>query len=238
MVVRWKKTPVSNSKSEERNEKKTPTQPRQMSYTVTLTKKPGSADTNVFLGNRAGTGSALSEWQVLQRNDEIRNLGIIFVVVESTDPKLFQPSLNIRYGEDFASSSTYPARAPLKAADISSWILKFVRQIRERGLQFDADGVNSNAVVKHQTSEKAIADGQPTPGESVVNSSPVQESAGWSKPVIFGATLAAAVLAGVGIAFATSSDYVDEQEEVDALSSTPLFLVDEQERPIKEWGQN
>ena len=218
-----------------------------MSYTVTLTKKPGSTEANVFLGNRAGAGAALSDWQILQRYDEIKHHAIIFNVVESTDPRLFQPSLNIRYGEDYAGSSTYPPRASLKAAGVKAWILEFIRNNQEKLSQpqveeevEDEEPVKPVAVAKKSTSraksnsnapaeveeKAAVQDAAAAPLEPAVSGTP-----SWLKPTIFGGTVVAAVLAGVGIALSTGPD---DEEEFD---DHTLFFESEDGKPITNWNQ-
>lgn len=194
-----------------------------MSYIVTLTKKPGSGEANLFIGNRAGAGSALSDWQVVQRDDEIEYWKIIFNVIESTDPKLFQPTLNIRYGEDYARSSTYPSKSPLQASNVKTWILNFVKKNQAELIQVQ-DGEKVNVKQTSVSSKRETI--QP---ESVQTAPvPVQGSQSWLKPAIFAGTILGAVLAGVGIGLA-----VDPGEK----DNTPLFLVSKDGDVEQDWGQ-
>lgn len=200
-----------------------------MSYTVTLTKKPGSAEANLFIGNRAGAGSALSDWQVVQRDDEIEYWRIIFNVIESTDPKLFQPTLNIRYGEDYARSSTYPSKSPLQASSVKTWILNFIKKNQADLNQLQSG--KTDEVVEKPKQNPVSSKREATQSEPVQTTPiPVQGSQSWLKPAIFAGTMLGAVLAGVGIGLAVTPEETD---------NTPLFLVNNNGDVEREkWGQS
>ena len=206
-----------------------------MSYTVTLTKKAGSAEANIFLGNRAGAGAALSDWQTLQRYDEIRHLNIIFVIIESTDQRLFQPTLNIRYGEDYAGSSTYPSRAPLKAGNVKQWILEFIKNTQEKQAQVqnepeieETKPIEAQVVTKKSFFRNAVPTSTPVtetarstaqaPSDPVITETP-----SWVKPAVIAGTIVGAALAGIGVALAAQPDRDDD---------APLLFLGDDDKPV------
>lgn len=192
-----------------------------MSYTVTLTKKPGSAEANLFVGNRAGAGAALSDWQILQRDDDLKHYGIIFVVIESTDKRLFQPTLNIRYGENYAGSSTYPSTATLKASVVKTWIMEFIKNNKEV-----EEEVEKSVVKRSETTSTSS-------NKVEASSAPIETpTASWVKPTIAAGTLLSALLVGVGIAFASAPEEYDDDFD------PPVFLVKDDEKPFTNWSKH
>jgi hypothetical protein len=110
-----------------------------MDVTLTLFKKSGSKEDDIFTGTFAGPEDHPGEWYLLTSDSELIASGMKFVVVEFSDVKALPngyatkvkrtPHLDIRYKDNYSGSLGYPRGSSLLAKDIKTWVLNFIKTI-------------------------------------------------------------------------------------------------------------
>lgn len=110
-----------------------------MDVTLTLFKKSGSKEDNVFTGTFAGPEDHPGEWYLLTSDPELIATGLKFVIVEFVDVKNLTdgyaakvkrtPHIDIRYKENYSGSLGYPRGSLLLAKDIKTWAINFIKSI-------------------------------------------------------------------------------------------------------------
>jgi hypothetical protein len=110
-----------------------------MDVALTLFKKSGSKEDNIFTGTFAGPEDHPGEWYLLTSDPELIATGMKFVVVEFADAKNLTdgyaakvkrtPHIDIRYKENYSGSLGYPRGSLLLARDIKTWAMNFIKSI-------------------------------------------------------------------------------------------------------------
>ena len=109
-----------------------------MSVTLTFLKAKNSKECDSFMGTFSGPGDSISEWDILNRDKEIKTVGIILKVLEYEDANTLSveyrkfvnkyPCFVLKRGDDMSSLLFYPYRAPKKAKDIKIWTIGYVNK--------------------------------------------------------------------------------------------------------------
>jgi hypothetical protein len=221
--------------------------------TVTFFKKRGDKtadDFRVSLGNR---GDPLGEWDYLTLDKQLKAMKINFTVVEYLHADMLingyaarikQPiTIDLRYGENYASSTIYSEKSPLDAANIRQWIINAVKKVAPEYLNvvdpvitthFVPDSAPLIATVHEPESETKSSSAVKPTDNTTANADPTNledtASSLFKLGLGVGGTLLVAAMAIAGVAmgsFAADRFNNDEDGEFDSSSTPdehPLFL--------------
>jgi hypothetical protein len=210
-----------------------------MDITLTFYKKIGATAPDDFLGTFSGPDSGLSQWEILQRDAELKELKIKFTLVEFESIEklptyvaqhfktagLTDYGLVIRYQDGSTTSAIYPKRSALKVANIKSWALEFARKTVPAAIANNKPVVAP--VVGTAPSTTTVAAPQ-----STATLEPTKQSTSWV-PYILGTSILMAGFAAVGAI--GGSVLADKQLRQKEDEEGQLYLIDEYGSIQRDW---
>lgn len=104
--------------------------------TLTFFLKNGSDSGNAFKGTFLGPSDKPSQWQLLTRDQDLKDIGVKMFVFEYVETKYLpdgydvkvksSPHLDLKFADDVTRSISYPADSHFTAAAIKSWIISSI----------------------------------------------------------------------------------------------------------------
>ena len=205
-----------------------------MDVTLTLFKKKADRGADIFAGTFAGPGTHPGEWQVLVRTRKLKDAGVKFLLIEFEEPQALPKGYAEKVDRDLyidlsinGNGVDYPREAPLKAPQITKWILDQLSKPQKAPRV-----IMQSPKVAQPDSQLAVVTTASQPDEDLEESEVVAEEpfvSSWKLPV----TITAASLFVVGCAFATGIVVWKRGETFK--DETPVMFVDNHDREIKDF---
>lgn len=207
-----------------------------MDVTLTLFKKKADRGADIFAGTFAGPGTHPGEWQVLVRTRKLKDAAVKFLLIEFEEPQALPKGyaekvdrdlyIDLCVNGDIANSISYPREAPLKAPQITKWILDQLKNYAKQPVPRAVEVAKAPVTIVEEPAELPLAIPEDREVGEVVSEEPFVSS--WKLPV----TITAAGLFVVGCAVVTGFALKSRHRFKDDM---PVMFVDNHDREIKDF---